>query len=272
VLYNAMASEQSHFGAAPRGRYRAKTDDGNDANPNEAIFPIVSQEPDGTFVAIGTGFFVAEHGIFVTAAHVVAAVLDDRGEVKAPFGMFQFGPNKSYHMRPIHRATRHSVADIAVGVATPMHHKTDGTPLTNKVLKLSIETPSIGTSICTFAYPKTVVQPGRPQQIAFAPAYFEGALLEHFPAGRDKVVLPGPCFRTSMVVHGGASGGPVLAHGSVFAVNSTGFDDSDVSFVSCLSSALDLAITNVCLPGDPQPRNTTLRELLSRGFATTASS
>jgi V8-like Glu-specific endopeptidase len=37
--------------------------------PSHAIVPIVTQQQEGLFVAIGTGFFVAENGV-VTAAHV----------------------------------------------------------------------------------------------------------------------------------------------------------------------------------------------------------
>jgi hypothetical protein len=71
-----------------------------------------------------------------------------------------------------------------------------------------------------------------------------------------------------MVMHGGASGGPVFSqHGAVFAINSTGFDDDEVSYASCVSAALDLAIAEVKLLGDARPRNTTLRELVERGFA-----
>lgn len=267
--FTGMSKWQPHLGAAPAGKYRARADDGTDVSPNQAVFPIVSQESDGTFVAIGTGFFVAENGIFVTAAHVVSAVLNEHGKATAPFGMFQFAPNNTYRVRPIHRATRHLVADLAVGVASPMHHKVDGTPLPNKVLKLAMHTPDLGRTVCTYAYPRTLVQAGRPQQIEFLPAFVEGVILEHLPNGRDKVMLPGPCFRTSMAIHGGASGGPVVAGGAVFAVNSTGIDNSAVSYVSCVSSALDLAITDVKLPGEAHPRNTTLRELISLGFVST---
>jgi hypothetical protein len=121
--------------------------------------------------------------------------------------------------------------------------------------------------VSTYAYPKTDIQPGMPQVVRFEPAFFDGVLIEHHPHGRDKVVLPGPCFRTSMVIHGGASGGPVIGgDGTVFAVNSTGFDDDEISYVSCISEVLDLAITDVALPGSSTPRTTTLRELRDLGF------
>jgi len=255
-------------GQAPAGRYKARAGDGKDADLGHAIFPIVTQRHDGTFMAIGTGFFVAEHGVFVTAAHVVTAVLDEHGNVIGPFGLFQFLPGEQYYVRRIHRATRHLVADVAVGVAMPMHHKVTGAPMPNKVLTLAATPPSLGSEVCTYAYPRTTVETGKPQVVRFEPGYFDGSLLEHFPLGRDKVILPGPCFRTSMVIHGGASGGPVIGpNGTVFAVNSTGVEDNDISYVSCISAALDLAIPEVRLPGDSSPRTITLRELTDRGFA-----
>jgi len=225
------------------------------------------QQNDGLFVAIGTGFFIAENGVFVTAAHVVQEVLDEHGNATGPLGLFQFLPDNQFYVRPIHRVTRHPVADVAIGVATPMHHKTTGAPMPNKLLTLAVKPPLVGTAVCTYAYPKTVIEPGKPQVIRFELGFFDGVLLEHLADGRDKVILPGPCFRTSIVVHGGASGGPVVdANGAVFAVNSTGFEDDALSYVSCISQVLDLSITDVSFPGDSAPRTVTVRELRDRGF------
>lgn len=255
-------------GEAPPGRYSAKTGDGKDADLGHAIFPIVTQQEDGTFIAIGTGFFVAKNGVFITAAHVVTSVLDEHGNVTGPFGLFQFLPGGQYYVRRIHRVTRHLVADVAVGVAMPMHHKTTGAPMPNKILRLAATPPPLGSAVSTYAYPKTSIKRGTPQVIHFEPGYFDGSLLEHLPRGRDKVILPGPCYRTSIVIHGGASGGPVIGPGGgVFAINSTGFEDNDLSYVSCISEALDLAIPDVMLPGNVTPRTTTLRELAERGFS-----
>lgn len=148
-----------------------------------------------------------------------------------------------------------------------MSHNITGAPMPNKLLTLAARPPQVGSVVCTYAYPKTDIQPGKPQIVRFAPGFFEGSLLESHPNGRDKVVLPGPCFRTSMVIHGGSSGGPVVGpNGTVFAINSTGFDDDELSYVSCISEVLDLAIPDVALPGSPIPRSTTLRELRERGF------
>lgn len=251
------------YGQAPRDRFSAQLQ----ADLDLAIFPICTQRKDGLFIAIGTGFFVAENGIFVTAAHVIKAVLDEHGNVTGPFGIFQFLPGGQYALRPILRATHHVVADVAVGVAMPAHHKTTGAPMPNKILELAASPPADGSSVCTYAFPKTDIQPGKPQVVRFKPGFFEGSLLEHYPHGRDKSFLPGPCFCTSMVIHGGASGGPVVgSNGTVFAVNSTAFENEELSFVSCISEVLDLAIPSVLLPDSPIPRTTTLRELRDRGF------
>ena len=262
-----MAGRTPLYGQAPPDSYLALTGDGIRTDPGNAIFPIVTQRHDGVFVPIGTGFFVAENGIFVTAAHVVSSVLNERGEATGPFGIFQFAPDDRYALRPILRATRHLLADLAVGVAAPMQHNTTGAPLQNRILTLAASPPSMGSSVCTYAYPKTEIQPGNPQIVRFEPGFFDGLLLEHYPQGRDSVLLPGPCFRTSIVIHGGASGGPVVGPtGTVFAVNSTGFEDDELSYVSCISEVLDLAIPGVVLPDSPTPRTTTLRELKDRGF------
>jgi hypothetical protein len=54
--------------------------------------------------------------------------------------------------------------------------------------------------------------------------------------------------------------------GTVFAVNSTGYEDDIISYVSCISQILDLTIPQVALPGDAGPREVTVRELLDKGF------
>jgi hypothetical protein len=255
------------LGEAPKGAYQFHTDDGALGDPSEAVFPILSQDAKGIFSLIGTGFFIAENGIFVTAAHVISAVLDEHDNPTGPLGLFQFSPGGKYYPRPIHCATRHPVADVAVGVAWPMHHNQTGHPLPNKLLSLSTSAPGLGTVVSTYAYPKTTIQRGSPQVIHFEPAFFDGQVVEHFPNGRDRAVLPGACFQTSMVIHGGASGGPVLGpNGAVFGVNSTGFENEAVSFVSCISQILELGIPDVVVPGSHRPRLVTVRELCEMKF------
>lgn len=255
------------LGQAPADHFTVVDDTGAIANPNQAIFPIVTQSEGGLFRFIGTGFFVAPMGIFVTAAHVVADVLDATGHPTGPFGIFHFQPNNKYFLREIVIATRHLSADLAVGRLKPLFDRV-GNPLNNRMLRLRADAPHTGTLIHTFAYPLTEVQSGAPKQkIEFAPRYFSGQIADHHPAGRDTVMLPFPCFETSMVILGGSSGGPVMTpDGQVFGVNSTGYEGDNISFVSCISPLWDLGIDGIQMQGEAAPRRVTLRELRERGL------
>ena len=55
-------AKKKYFGEAPRESFKAYTDLNQIADPSEAIFPIMSQDSEGTFELIGTGFFIAEQG------------------------------------------------------------------------------------------------------------------------------------------------------------------------------------------------------------------
>lgn len=261
-----MAKTRALIGETPYECFSVR-EDGVALDPNEAIFPIVTQDESGLFRLIGTGFFISQNGIFVTAKHVVTEMLDTKGDPTGPFGIFQFLPDNHYYLRPIHRATHHEIADVAVGVAWPMHLNETDQPLINKLLTLASKPPETGAKVSSYAYPNTTIDSGLPQVISFNPNFFDGQIVEHFPNGRDRAVLPGACFHTSMVIQGGASGGPVIGPGgTVFGINSTGFDDESISYVSCISDVLDLQLTGIRLPGEVVPRSVTPRELSSRGF------
>lgn len=262
-----MTTHRTLLGEAPNGLYHAQTGDGVVVKANEVVFPILRQEPSKDLHLVGTGFFIAENGIFVTAKHVVTSVFDAHDVPRQPLVILQLGPDNTYYQRPVHRATHHAVADVAVGIAWPMRHNTTGLALPNKLLRLLLTPPPIGEVVATYAYPKTTILHGTPQQVHLESTFFEGHLVESFPGGRDRILLPGACFRTTMVVHGGASGGPVVGQsGRAFAVNSTGLENDFVSFVSPVSDILDLGLPGVVVPGAPDARVVTIRELRDRGF------
>ena len=262
-----MAGGRERLGEAQIGEFTAISADGEEVDPSHGVFPILTQRPNREMVAIGTGFFVAPGGIFVTAAHVVDVVIGENGENKAPLGLLHFSEGNEYFLRPIGHVTRHLRSDVAVGVAAPMHHNETGEPKPNPVLSLAANPPEVGSEVCTYAYPRTAIKSGSPQRVTVVPGFFAGRIEKHYPDGRDKM-LPGPCFQTSIVVDAGASGGPVLVPGgSVVAVNSSGFKDDALSHVSCISEVFDLEIANIVLPGESDPCTTSLRKLSELGVA-----
>lgn len=258
------------LGEAPPGIYKTHAEDGNSADPSEAIFPIVTQSVDGQYLLIGTGFFIAQGGIFVSAAHVVNAALDMHGNADKPLGIFQFLPDNQFCIRPISHFVCHSIADLAVGVLAPMHHEQTKSPLQNKAIPICKKLPANGDLVSTYAYPKTTITPGSPQKIKFMPTFFEGNIVKQYPDGRDRHFMPGACYQTTMVIHGGASGGPVIdKNGSVVAVNSTGFENDTISFVTCISQIFIIALPNIVFPETTEPRTATIRELCDRDLVYT---
>lgn len=79
-------------------------------------------------------------------------------------------------------------------------------------------------------------------------------------------MMPGPCAQTSMYIHGGASGGPVFdSSGEVFAINSTGFDNDSVSFVTPIPAIENLCLDDVFTPTNPSGR-VSVKEIMDGGF------
>lgn len=252
-------------GEADQSLFTVKTNKGDDVDPKEAIFPILKHEKNGAVRFIGTGFFVTRLGFFISARHVFEDVLDSRGNVNGSLSIIQFSENYKFYSRPLIGFVSHGLADVAVGVCAPMKHKVTGEPLFNKVLTLSMSIPRIGENVWTFAYPGTTVKQNKEAEVKYNAKFYAGHVQEYHPNGRDRVILPFPCFRTSIVLHGGASGGPVFGESKkVIGINSTGFDgDADISYISLIQDTLDLSIRDIVMPGETEPSNVSLRDLIA---------
>jgi Trypsin-like peptidase domain len=236
-------------GEAAPGRYGVRTGDGVSTDPSRAIFPIVRFMAESKVELLGTGFFISTNGLFVTARHVLSAPFDSKGRQVYPIAMVHRYQEGSVIMRPILRCAQHPIADVTVGVAAPMNRNSDGAPLTNPILTLTTASPPLQTRVVTYAYPRAVsFMLGGVPSINWIPGFYDGEIAEYLPNGRDRVLLPGPCYRTSIIIHHGASGGPVFSPmGAVFAVNSTGFDGTEVSYVSRITEVFDLTIDDVIM-------------------------
>ena len=196
-------------------------------------------------------------------------VIDRNGHQQYPIFIVHFVPGKGHVLRRVLRCTSNTVADVAVGVAAQKIDPRTGTTLKNRVAVLSVLRPSIGEEVFTYAYPKTIISLEPKNEIHFSPRFYDGRLEEVYPDGRDTCMMPAPCYRTSIALYSGASGGPVFgSHGAVFGINSSGIDGEQpaVSFVSRVNELFPLAIDDVVLPGDPAPSSVKIQELAERGF------
>jgi hypothetical protein len=224
-------------GSAPEGQWGFEDSEGNRLNGGEATIPILEELGHNRYQFIATGFFITDSGLFVTAKHVLESFSPER------LVAWQFLPDNEYFPRPILAFSCHETCDVAVGQLVPAVNPTSGELLINNKHMLTTVPPPVGEHVATFAYPNTVVEQTEiGQRLHFNPDFYEGLIEEYFPNGVG--LLRGPCYRTSMQIYSGASGGPVASPSRpVFAVNSTGMNGIDVSHVSRIDEILSLSLT-----------------------------
>lgn len=150
-----MEKESAKIGEADQSKFRSYNGDGNPTELSRAIFAILKQNPDTKWDLIGTGFFVTNNGIFITAKHVLLDVLDEDGNQLYPIAIFQFLPDNTYLIRKVIRCTVNDNADVGVGICAEMKNNKTGELLRNKVLTITNEQPTIGEPVFTYAYPNT---------------------------------------------------------------------------------------------------------------------
>ena len=245
-------------------RHRFIDLDGNDSQGHQVIFPILKQDPGAVLQLIGTGFFISCCGLFVSAKHVLRDCFAQDGAQKYPICLVHFLPNRQYQFRHIVWCSHHDICDIAVGLAEPAESGE-----INAVLQLTTSVQPNGATCVTYAYPKTEIQQvGSIHVLNFKADFYDGRIVQCHPQGRDKILLPGPCYQTSIVIRGGASGGPVIgSSGRVFAINSTGYDGTDdISFVSRIDEILHLMIPSINLPNGQVISSVTVADLAKSGW------
>jgi S1-C subfamily serine protease len=239
---------------------------GNPVDGSAAIFPIIQASDSHPWLPIGTGFFISKNGLFATAKHVV---LDSAGHLLPDLaGIHLLRAKNAMIVRQAFKIVTHPRADVALGFLFDKHFAEEGVYTDNKLLRLTRDIPPIGSKVAAIAFPKTErVDSAQTYKILFKMAAMEGIMEQYHPDGRDTLMLPGRCFRTSMNILGGASGGPVVSgDGSVFGINSTGYESLPVSFISSVQDLFDLDVLEVRLPGRETQDRAKLQELIDLGL------
>ena len=255
-------------GEAEKGKYELVDGNKKKVSDIDAIFPILKEINPAEWELIGTGFFITDNGIFVSAKHVFMDVMDKNGKQKYPIFILQKLPDKQIIQRNVRYCSTNDVADVGIGVLDQLKNDSTGELIQNKIITLAPVAPDLGETIVTFAYPRhnKIIEYDSFGYI-FLPDFYDGKLEEYYINGRDQVKLPAPCYRTTINIHGGASGGPVFGpSGHAFGVNSTSFNSApDISFVSRINEILSLRVNDISIYGS-KPESTTIFELAKRGF------
>ena len=150
-------------------------------NPVGHTFPLLTHDPSGRWELIGTGFYVSSDGLFVTARHNVHHIM--RGGLQiAPLVILHFrssnglfGPSDVI-FRPIMQCWLSNDADVAFGVAAETKNNQSGEVLRHWCWKLSWRTPTAGTHVGTFAFPRHRFSHDR-YFVQFHPQLYNGKIL-----------------------------------------------------------------------------------------------
>jgi len=239
---------------------------GNPADGTAAFFPIIHMSEQGPWLPIGTGFFISNNGLFATAKHVV---VDHHGKVTGDLaGVQLIRSDNRVIVREVVKVAVHPRADVAIGFLFDREFAAGRDQTINKCFRLTGQVPPIGSKVATMAFPKSqLTTESEAFSIQFTTSGLTGTIEEYHPDGRDSVLLPGRCFRTSMDIAAGASGGPVaFGDGGVFGINSTGMEGAPVGYVFSIEDILSLDAGRVRLPGGEIRNQITVRELAELGL------
>jgi trypsin-like peptidase len=210
----------------------------------------------GTLELVGTGFYVTRFGHFLTARHVLTEIYEKQ---KPSFMFHMLDDEKSALIRSITMFSSHPAADVALGA---LEHPPGY--VFNSVPTLTTECPRIGEPIVTIAYDKGTHQ--SKGEISIEPKYMSGNFQHAHPDRRDTVMLPFPCYRSSIVIPGGASGGPVFdSQRRVFGINCTGYQNNEISYLARVEEVLPLIAHGMILGPDEPPTDRTLLQLAQSG-------
>ena len=241
---------------------------------------------NGVARPLGTCFAISNHGLALTARHVVEEAVEfDKltGEYQIRAGLdWEFvalyisqepsdqGGNLGGFL-PVRRVWMNNSLDLAL-----LHLNLPTNRVTKEALKLpslqlSPGVPEIGQFCVGLGYPEMKwrnIEPGRVDISTTPLCASRGKIEEVYFPRRDSTLLPFPCFRTSASFPKGMSGGPVFSEsGQVCGVIASGFDvdtaGGDISHVSLVGPALGMHLEG--RNEDGSERRAHLYEFVDRG-------
>lgn len=258
-------------GAADPNAWHIAADHGPLPNPVGHTFPILTHDADGQWRLIGTGFYISQDGLFVTARHVIDDVLDGDQQV-LPVAIMQFTSEsglfgaQNFLMRPIMQCWLGETADIALGVAATATNKVTGKVLTHWNWRTSWTTPQVGATVSTLAFPNHIfTQSEHGQTLHSRPDAYIGQI-QDVKEYRDRLLVPYPYIQVDTRIHGGASGGPVFGpEGSVIGVNCRYFEPDGPGICAQIRCLQNAYFDDGMLKDDSKPRRIEFHELVSTG-------
>lgn len=164
--------------------------------------------------SMGTAVLIAQT-LALTARHILDACEKAYGWSADGHGDFlmvalQYGPQP----RPVAFAVERIFA-LRGGDLALLHLNGSQRDFPRAFPRLSFRLPRAGDHVQAFGYPGHVAVHGDAVDVDPTPRTSIGEVIEVFPAGRDRVIAPHPCFRTNARFDDSMSGGPVFIAGKL---------------------------------------------------------
>jgi hypothetical protein len=245
----------------------------------EIVMPIVAREGD-VFRVLGTGFTINSDGIMITATHVISDFIPPNSERKDEFEIYSLyisgekdpktGNNIGGFM-PIKIAWYSEELDIAYcWIQRPIR---EGKAIELPRLSLSPGIPKVGEKLLCFGYYKSEAIMDKENFImnySQNTGLTHGKVLEVLSEGRDKVLIPFPCFRTDCQFNSQMSGSPVFnSKGHVCGVVCRSFDltegEDPLAYASLIWPSIITPINVNFKKGDPL-KKVRIYELIEKGL------
>ena len=185
---------------------------------------------------MGSGVMVAP-GVAMAARHVIEPELE--ALMAEDIGLHAMAiTTDGIEIWRVHQVIFQEGKDVAL-LTLRRASKLNQQPSISQVI-LSTRVPRIGetVSMCGFVADKLEHPDGR---ISGNVQSSIGTVIEHYIDGRDRCMLPGPCFAVGVGAPGGLSGGPVFDETGRLAgilSSSLGPSENDISFVSMIHPIL----------------------------------
>lgn len=230
----------------------------------KSIMPVVAIRGNEV-KPLGTCFAVSNHGLVLTAKHVIDAVINWGADTQEwQIGVLYISEatledNVSDLMGGfiyVNRVYSSKEFDIGIMHLNMLKHVDTGDFIPMPLLKLSPAIPAVSETCITLGYHSSTIESDiynpRIKTIAQTYSASRGVIEEiHFPK-RDNSFLNFPCFRTSMRNEHGMSGAPVLSNnGNVIGVICSGFKGENIYYVSLIGPALFLQLDGINAKGAP---------------------
>jgi S1-C subfamily serine protease len=217
-----------------------------------AVVPVVVRDPHG-LRPLGTAFCVSaglpsSKAIYVTARHVVDGIVPEVEKLgegfhevpaaghQEPFLLIPQDISTAADSRALMgtRIEQFSLPGAPSDIATMRVDLSEFTVPQSSAIKfaLTLAEPTVGETCLALGYPGMAVGeqvPDDPNTMGWnGPLHASQATIQEVhPAGRDRSMLPFPCFRTSAYFAPGMSGGPIVRQdGRVVGVVSASYERS----------------------------------------------